>query len=179
MLVTRGSPINCSGDMFWDGIFLARFGPMFTKKSLNLELMVALSVMHDPSFNLNLGFTWHVLFLFTMFLNICQVFFKLCLFCSKISWKCFLSAYFRIWFSLLRYLLYITSLAVVFNFINFTYNLFFVLIASFNDWDSHGFRVLYFFVTVLLGKCLLNNLSKVEWNQVKDSCAFPEIYNRW
>ena len=82
---------------------------------------------------------------------------------------------FRIWFSLLRYILYVTSLAVVFNFISFTYDLFFVLIASFNDWDSHGFRVLYFFVTILLGKCLLNNLCKVVWNQMKDSCAFPEI----
>ena len=69
MLFTRESRIKCSGDMFWDEIFLARFGPMFTKKSLNLELMVALSVMHDPLFNSNLEFTWHVLLLFTIFLK--------------------------------------------------------------------------------------------------------------
>ena len=56
---------------------------MFTKKLLNLELMVALSVMHDPSFNLNLGFTCLVLFLFTIFLNICQVFLSCVYFVPK------------------------------------------------------------------------------------------------
>ena len=121
---------------------------------------------------------WDLLDMFCFCLQCFLIFAKFffILFCSKISWKCFLSAYFRIWFSLLRYLLYVTSLAVVFNFISFAYNLFFVLIASVNDWDSHGFRVLNFFVTILSGKCLLNNLSKVESNQVKDFCAFPEIY---
>ena len=69
-----------------------------------------------------------------------------------------------------------TSLTVVLTLSHFTYNLLFVLMDSFNDSDSHHFRVLYFCLTICLGKLLLNNLSKVEWNRLNDSCAFPEIY---
>ena len=63
--------------------FFARLGPILTKKSLNLELMIALSVINDPLFSLNLELTWALLILFTMLLNICHVFYISCLFLSK------------------------------------------------------------------------------------------------
>ena len=66
MLLMAGWSINFRWDTDWGGIFLAKLGPMFTKKSLNLQLITDLSVVKVSSFNLNLLWTWLFLFLLTM-----------------------------------------------------------------------------------------------------------------
>ena len=67
--LTDGLPIRSSGDIVWWGIFFAKLGPIFTKKSLNFDLITKSSVVNEPSVSLNLVGSCFVLFLFTIFFH--------------------------------------------------------------------------------------------------------------
>ena len=69
--------MNWSGDIFWLGIFLAKFGPTLTKNSLNVLLISVPSEIIVPSVILNLFCIFFVLFLLMIFSMICHVFFML------------------------------------------------------------------------------------------------------
>ena len=74
---TKGSFMKWSDDIFWLEIFLAKFGAMFAKNSLNVLLICVPSEIIVPSVILNLFRIFFVLFLSLIFFIICHVFFKL------------------------------------------------------------------------------------------------------
>ena len=153
-------------------IFLARFGPILTKKVIEFRTNDSFICNEWPIIQLKFGiYLGSFVLVYNAFKYLPRFFLYNVCFCPKYPENAFFQHILE------HYLVYyVFSLAVVLTFSHITYNLFFVLMDSFNDSDSHHFRVLYFCLTVCLGKCLLNNLSKVEWNRLNDSCAFPEIY---
>ena len=148
-------------DTFWPGIFLAKLGPLLVKNSLNLLLISVPSEIIVPSLNLNLAGTFLVLFLFTIFFIICHDF----LYYPCESWTSQWNAAFQHtskWYLIYFDIFYVFSLATVLHFKYFLYNLFLVLMTSFNPWVSHNLRVLYFMLTFCFGKCLLYTFSSTE-----------------
>ena len=139
--------------------FTAKLGPILMKNSLNLLLISVPSEIIVPSLNLNLSCIFLVIFLFAICFIICHDFFISSLWEFIRSVKCCFSAHFKMIFNLFRYLLYVFSLATVLHFMYFLYNLFLVLMASFNPWVSHNSRVLYFMLIFCFGKCLLYTFS--------------------
>ena len=161
-----GSLMNWSGDIFWLGIFLAKFGPMLTKNSLNVLQISVPSEIIVPSVILNLFGIFFVLFLLMIFFIICH--FLCCPYLSPrgrndISFQHILEYDSICFCKICKYFHYLQSLILS----NFHRVYFSFLLHLSVPGLTIILREWYCSFTFCFGKCLLKIFSKTLWNWLK------------